>query len=163
MDILPFTFHNLFGTLTFGVVFAGLWALVWHWGLLFGLLILCVAGFILSPVGKAQIAGIGVAILIVLAAYTVGIRDEKEHCAAQVTLVQKALANAEATPKATRKHPVRYRRVLSDGSLDGPITCTKIRSLVAGKTLAQLEALRQKYHVTEAQLARFKECLEQGV
>lgn len=73
-----------------------------------------------------------------------------------VVPVAKPVVTPDAT-KATAK--VVYHRVVPGGQTDGTITCKFVRSFVAGKTQAQLDALRKQYKVSGDELASYKACL----
>lgn len=53
-----------------------------------------------------------------------------------------------------------YHHVLPGGKLSPQgITCKYVRSFVAGKSQAELEALEKQYRVSAAQLAQYQTCL----
>ena len=65
--------------------FAGLWTMIWHFGVGIGVVILLLAGAYFIPVVKAKIALIGLAIFVVafLVGEGFGIKLEKSHVMAQ--------------------------------------------------------------------------------
>jgi hypothetical protein len=60
------------------------WGEVWHWGLGIGVMILCIVGAFLSPVGKQLFAGAAFATFCLLVAYGYGQKDRAAICEAQV-------------------------------------------------------------------------------
>jgi len=64
-----------------------LWTEVWHWGLGIGVIILCIAGAFLSPVGKQGFAGAAFATFLLLVAYGFGQKDRAAICEAQVKVI----------------------------------------------------------------------------
>jgi hypothetical protein len=63
------------------------WALVWHYGVGVGLLILCVAGAFFSPIGKSSFLIAAGAIAGALAIYSYGISGEKQNCDARIKYI----------------------------------------------------------------------------
>lgn len=84
-DFNPFSW---FSTGWFHLTASGLvdavWSEVWHWGLGIGVMILCIAGAFLSPVGKQGFAGAAFATFCLLVAYGYGQKDRSAICEAQV-------------------------------------------------------------------------------
>jgi len=70
--------------------FAGIWGMVWHWGLGIGLIILCAFGAWFSPLYKKDFIYAGIIVIVALCCEAIGIHDEKAHIAAQ----QQALVDA---------------------------------------------------------------------
>lgn len=66
-----------------GLIDAG-WGLVWHWGLGIGVIILCIAAAILSPVGKQAFALAAACTFCLLVAYGMGVKSESALCEAKV-------------------------------------------------------------------------------
>ena len=79
------------------------WALVWHYGVGVGLLILCLAGAFFSPIGKSSFLIAAGAIAGALAIYSYGISGEKQNCDARIKYIYvhthtKAQANKYLKP-----------------------------------------------------------------
>ena len=87
--------------------FAGIWTMVWHWGLGIGLIILFLAGAYFSPIGKKDFLYLALAVVIALVFEAVGIHDEKVHRDAQgkviTTAVSKTVAKTHTEKAKTRK------------------------------------------------------------
>lgn len=85
--------------------FAGLWAMIWHFGAGIGIVILLAAAAYFVPSDKAKIAFAVLASFVVafLLGETMGIRMEKAHYAAQAASTAKyvgKIIKGTATPKA---------------------------------------------------------------
>ena len=61
-----------------------IWGEIWHFGLGIGVMILCIVGAFLSPVGKQGFAGAAFAAFCLLVAYGYGQKDRAALCEAQV-------------------------------------------------------------------------------
>lgn len=88
---------------TIQLFFAGMWDMVWHYGLGIGLIILCVAGAFFSPLFKKDFLYAAVVIAVAMAFETMGVREEKVHCDAQQAVIEKTVTKVvakTATPKA---------------------------------------------------------------
>jgi hypothetical protein len=88
--------------------FAGAWTLVWHFGVGFGVIILCGVGAYLAPTPKLKLLCIGVAALVgaLLLGEGIGVHMEKTHVVAQEkqtdTFVDKTVKST-TTPSARGK------------------------------------------------------------
>jgi hypothetical protein len=82
------------------------WTSIWHWGLGIGVIILCIAGAFLSPVGKQGFAGAAFAAFLLLVAFGIGQKDEKAICEARVKVLY-----LKAHPRINRNNIARNWRV----------------------------------------------------
>lgn len=83
-----------------------LWGEVWHWGLGIGVIILCILGAFLSPVGKQMFTGAAFATFILLVVYGMGIKNEKAICDARVKVIY-----LKAHPKLNSRNLAKNWRV----------------------------------------------------
>ena len=87
--------------------FAGIWTMVWHWGIGIGLIVLFLAAAYFSPIGKKDLVYCAVIVVVFLVAEAVGIHDEKVHRDAQdkviTTAVSKAVAKTQTEKAKARK------------------------------------------------------------
>ncbi len=87
--------------------FAGIWGMVFHWGLGIGLIVLFLAAAYFSPIGKKDLIYCAVIVAVFLVAEAVGIHDEKVHRDAQdkviTTAVSKTVAKTQTEKAKTRK------------------------------------------------------------
>jgi hypothetical protein len=89
--------------------FAGLWTLVWHFGLGIGVIILCGVGAYFAPTPKLKLLCIGVGVFVgaLLVGEGIGVNMEKSHVVAQQkqtdTFVDKTVKST--TTKAARGKP----------------------------------------------------------
>lgn len=77
---------------------------------------------------------------------------------------------AKSTPKPVKpaatkptKAPaakVKVRKVLPGGKLDGTVDCSGVKSFAEGKSAAQLAVAAAQYHVTPAEIAKYKTCMK---
>jgi hypothetical protein len=85
------------------LLLAGMWEMVWQWGIGVGLLILCLAGAFFSPLFKKDFLYAALIIVVALFFMSLGVAQERSHCTAQnqviVTTVTKVV-KATTTPKA---------------------------------------------------------------
>lgn len=85
--------------------FAGLWTMVWHFGLGIGLFILCIAGAVYSPLFKKDFLYAAVVVLVALFFEAVGVHMEKVRRDAQAAVIDKAVdttVDKTETPQAKR-------------------------------------------------------------
>lgn len=86
--------------------FAGLWTMVWHFGLGAGLIILCLAGAWFSPVFKSDFIYAALVVAFAMFFEYVGVHMEKVHRDAQgqviTSSVDKTVAKTE-TPAAKKQ------------------------------------------------------------
>ncbi len=87
--------------------FAGIWGMVFHWGLGIGLIVLFLAAAYFSPIGKKDLIYCATIIAVFLVAEAVGIHDEKVHRDAQdkviTTAVSKTVSKTQTEKAKTRK------------------------------------------------------------
>lgn len=92
--------------LSLQLLFAGMWSMIWQWGLGIGLVILCGVGAWFSPVYKKDFIYAGMIILLALFFEGVGIAQERSHCTAKseviVTTVDKVVKSTE-TPASKQQ------------------------------------------------------------
>lgn len=69
--------------------FAGLWTLVWHFGLAIGFAVLFAAAAYFSPVAKAPLVACALICLALFGGEVIGVRIEKARCNAQAAAVTK--------------------------------------------------------------------------
>ena len=69
------------------LLFAGVWTLVWHWGLGLGLIVLCIVGAIFSPFFKRDFVYCAIVVGVFLLAMYIGTRDEAKRVAGQQTVI----------------------------------------------------------------------------
>jgi len=91
--------------LTFMVehAFAGLWSMIWHFGVGIGLVILLLAAAYFSPIGKKEFIYAAVVVLAFLGGETMGVHLEKVHTDAQAAAVEKyvtGVVKGTGTPKS---------------------------------------------------------------
>lgn len=92
--------------LTLKLLFAGLWPLVWHWGVGAGLIILCGVGAYFSPLYKKDFIYAAIIVAIALFFEAVGIHDEQGRVAAQQATLNNAvnsIVEGTETPAAKGK------------------------------------------------------------
>lgn len=97
----------------FKLAIAGMGAMIWHWGLGVGLIILCIlfemfAGMI--PVFgpfldrfRKDALWVAAGIAVALCAYTVGVRDEAARCFAKEQIVRGQVLDAASPAKQPHK------------------------------------------------------------
>ncbi len=65
----------------------------------------------------------------------------------------------KVTPKLTPKvTPLKKITPVAKKPLDMSLSCRAARSIVAGKTPAQIQLMREQYHTTDEQIAQYKHC-----
>jgi hypothetical protein len=69
------------------LLFAGIWTMVWQWGIGIGLVLLCGAGAFFSPIYKKDFIYAGLIVGVALFFMSLGIAQEKAHCTAQSTVI----------------------------------------------------------------------------
>lgn len=79
--------------------FAGIWGMVFHWGLGIGLIVLFLAAAYFSPIGKKDLVYCAVIVVVFLVAEAVGIHDEKVHRDAQDKVISQAVGKAVTKTK----------------------------------------------------------------
>lgn len=82
--------------------FAGIWSMVWHWGVGIGLVVLLLAAAYFSPILKKFFLAMALGVVLVLVGETIGIHDEKAHRDAEGVVIDKDVANA--VDKAKTSH-----------------------------------------------------------
>ena len=87
--------------------FAGIWGMVFHWGLGIGLIVLFLAAAYFSPIGKKDLIYCAVIVAVFLVAEAVGIHDEKVHRDAQDKVISqpryRRLSRRPQTEKAKKR------------------------------------------------------------
>jgi hypothetical protein len=86
--------------------FAGVWSLVWHWGLGIGLVILCLFMAWFSPLWKKDFLWAAVVVVMALVFEAVGVHDEAVICNARTVVVEKQVHKVVVgtkNPKAKQK------------------------------------------------------------
>lgn len=88
------------------LIFAGLWASIWHWGFIIGLLILCLLGAFFSPIARKDFIWAAVTIVLCMLWAFIAVRDYKHHVEAQGQVVTDTVNSAvqyTGTPAAKRQ------------------------------------------------------------
>lgn len=89
------------------LLFAGIWDMVWQWGIGIGLLILCIVGAFVSPMFKKDFIYAGLIVVVALFFMSLGVAQEKSHCTAQaqviVTTVDKVVKNTATVKSHAQK------------------------------------------------------------
>ncbi len=83
--------------------FAGVWSLVWHWGLGVGLVILCLFMAWFSPLWKKDFLWAAVVVVMALVFEAVGVHDYAAICKARTEVVHEkvhTVVQHTKTPKA---------------------------------------------------------------
>lgn len=87
---------------TVQLFFAGIWGIVWHWGLGVGGIILCLAAAYFSPIGKKDFLYIALCIVVALVFEAIGIHDEKVHRDAQEQVISKKVSGVVAKTQTSQ-------------------------------------------------------------
>lgn len=85
--------------------FAGLWTLMWHFGIALGCAALFAAAAYFSPVAKAPLVACALICLALFGGEVIGVRMEKARCDAQsaaVTKFARGVVKGTTTPKSRR-------------------------------------------------------------
>lgn len=117
----------------FSLQFAGLWPLIWHFGIGGVLLLACAAGWYFSPTHKIDFIWGAVVIIVVMVATSIGVSLGEKRIKAQwdasrsITLEKGKAARAGAVRDVARK-PSRWLRKPADDRYD----CDRHRDPVCG-------------------------------
>jgi hypothetical protein len=85
--------------------FAGLWTMVWHWGIGVGLIILLLAAAYFSPLCKKDFVYAAVIVAVAMFFEGVGVHMEAKYRDAKAAVIQKDVDSAvqeKQTPKAEK-------------------------------------------------------------
>jgi hypothetical protein len=96
-------------TFAIDLFFAGVWSMVWHWGIGIGLIILLCAAAWFSPVFKKDFLYAALIVFVALFFEAVGIKDERARVTAQEVIINQkvddVVKSTETPASRTERDP----------------------------------------------------------